>query len=213
MIIVVDGYNLLKQIFPKVKGVLEKQRAQFIRQLGYYKSKKQESIKELIVVFDAGPFGHATREVKHGVVVVYSGQKSSADEWIVDFTARKKGEEILVVTSDRELITLCGRNGANALDSAEFYRVLGALLCEDTTPLFPEISLAGGDFKKYVPIDIDDVSSVDRNALDLLMEQESLALDKDERDRKKDYAGDRGRKGHTLSKSEKKAYAKLKKLY
>ena len=75
MILVIDGYNLLKQIFPGIKESLEKQRLQFIRQLSYYKSKKTD-IKDIVVVFDAGPSSHATREVRSGIVVVYSGQKT-----------------------------------------------------------------------------------------------------------------------------------------
>ena len=63
MIIIIDGYNLLKQVFPRVKRKLDKQRKKFISQLGYYKKQKLETIKDIIVVFDGGFFNHATREI------------------------------------------------------------------------------------------------------------------------------------------------------
>ena len=42
MIVVIDGYNLLKQIFPGKKDTLAKQRDFFIKQLSHYKSKKYD---------------------------------------------------------------------------------------------------------------------------------------------------------------------------
>lgn len=217
MIIVIDGYNVLKQIFPGVKGTFEKQRNQFIRQLGYYKHKKAKDIKEIIVVFDAGQFCHATREVKHGIVVVYSGQASNADSWIVDFTERKKGEEILIITMDRKLIDLCGKNGASALGSLEFCALLNNILLEDAQMLFTPLPETENSLEIYAPVELDDSSSssikIDRKALDLLMEQESLYIRKDVF--KEDTRSGKERKGRgaTLSKEEKMAYNKLKKLY
>src|SRR5579862_3602860 len=101
MIIVIDGYNLLKHIFLSDKKSFEKQHQIYIRQLAYYKHKKQAEIKDMLIVFDAGPERHATREVKSGIVIIFSGQKSSADAWITDYTKRHKGQEILVVTTDK----------------------------------------------------------------------------------------------------------------
>lgn len=213
MIVVIDGYNLLKQIFPGAKGTLEKQRDQFIRQLGYYKQKKAQDIKEIIVVFDAGPFGHATREVKHGIVVVYSGQRSSADDWIIDFTARKKSEEILVVTMDRKLINLCGKNGASALGSLEFYALLNNILLEDAQALFAPSPGTDNSLEIYDPIELDCEPKIDRKALDLLMEQESFHITKDVFNSDAQHKKERKGCGGTLSKGEKKAYAKIKKLY
>ena len=115
MIVIIDGYNLLKQIFPGVKHTLDKQRTAFIQQLAYYKSKKPQ-ISEIIVVFDAGPSNHATRTVKSGIVVIFSGVKSSADNWILHFVERNKGKELLVVTLDRALKEACHTFHADTLD-------------------------------------------------------------------------------------------------
>lgn len=213
MILVIDGYNLLKQIFPGVKGPIDKHRDQFIRQLGYYQQKKRKEIKEVIVVFDAGPFGHATREITHGVVVVFSGQKSNADNWIIDFAERKKNEEILVITMDRKLIEACCRFGASALSSIEFYHIMQRCILEDLHN--QPTQLLSGDFEKYEPFYLEEeltTHQVDRQALDLLMEQESLNVGssnfKEEERQSQERKGSRA----TLSKEEKKAYAKFKKL-
>ncbi len=212
MIVVIDGYNLLKQIFPGAKGVLDAQRNQFVRQFGYYKRKKGKDIKEIIVVFDAGPFGHATREVKHGIVVIYSGQRRSADDWIIEFAERKKGEDILVVTMDRKLIAECGKYGASALNSVEFYRLMQECLFEDTVRSSGQSSSPGHAIEKYESVALEEHEEllIDRNALDLLMEQESVVVPKDVGEEKA-HERRKGR-GTALSKKEKKAYAKLKKL-
>ena len=46
MILVIDGYNLLRHLFLKEKGKLDKQRKQLIRNLGFYKKKKKWDIEE-----------------------------------------------------------------------------------------------------------------------------------------------------------------------
>ena len=74
MIILIDGYNLLKQVFPHIRGKLDAQRKFFVQQLGFYKHKKAKDIKDIIVVFDGGQLSHATREVWDGIVVIFSGQ-------------------------------------------------------------------------------------------------------------------------------------------
>lgn len=213
MIVIIDGYNLLKQLFPGAKGLIDQQREHFIRQLGYYQQKKHKEIKEIIVVFDAGPFRHATREIKHGITVVFSGQKSNADNWIIDFTERKKGQEILVITMDRELIESCGKNGAQALSSLEFYQLMQKCILENA-PQKSTFSVIT-TLEKYEPIDLDDEfsqSPIDQHALDLLMEQESINITKDVAKNDKLPQQQRKGSGFTLSKEEKKAYTKIKKL-
>ena len=106
MVIIIDGYNLLRAMFPKVKGRLTKQRDQLVKSLGIYKSKKDHDIT---IVFDAGPFRHAVREVHEGVAVVFAGQGRSADDYIVDYVKKHKEKEKLLVSNDRELINRCDR--------------------------------------------------------------------------------------------------------
>jgi predicted RNA-binding protein with PIN domain len=212
MIVVIDGYNLLKQIFPGVKGSLEKQRSLFIQQLAHYQAKKAKEISELVVVFDAGPSTHATREVKSGIVVVFSGIRSNADQWILDFVERKKGQEILVVTLDRALREACQKQGADTLSVYDFYTVMQRILLEEATATFVKNGHQVG-LEKYEDLD-DDVGGghgVNTQALDLLMEQASIGIAKDD-----DYSDNRTAakksKSYTPSKQERRLAAKLKKL-
>jgi predicted RNA-binding protein with PIN domain len=211
MIIVIDGYNLLKQIFPHAKGKLDKQRDAFIRQLGYYKSKKSKDLKEIIVVFDAGPFSHATREIHHNVVIVFSGQKSSADDWIIEYVQRHKGEELLVVTMDRKIITQCEKDGATTLGSLDFYGIMQNFLLSETAQVFEQ---GAKDFnvEKFDQEDELVNNKIDRKALDLMMEQSTVMDNKDE---DVDLESQKGRKSNpaTLSKKDRRLLSKIKKLH
>lgn len=214
MIVVIDGYNLLKQIFPGIKGSLEKQRALFIQHLAHYKMKKAKEISEIVVVFDAGPSTHATREVKSGVVVVFSGTRSSADNWILAFVERKKGQELLVVTLDRELLDACKRLGADVLSVYDFYNIMQQNLLEDAAEAF-----AGTDqhtiIEKYDNIGLVECDnySIDTKALDILMEQASVGITKDiDLDETGEAASLKKSKAHKLSKKERRIATKLKKL-
>lgn len=220
MIIVIDGYNLLKQIFPGSKGTLEKQRTQFIHQLSYYKKQKAPKIKDIITVFDAGPFNHASREVKAGIVVIYSGQKSDADTWIIDYVERVKNQEILVISNDRKLISECAQFGASNMSSHDFYNIMQDNVIEHAQTALKEPDEQNAvNIKKYKDSNVwnDDIESTqksfDAQALDLLMEQESLNITKElHQDDEEIAQNKRQSKKTTLSKHEKKAYAKLKKL-
>jgi predicted RNA-binding protein with PIN domain len=170
MILIIDAYNLLKQIFPGVKNTLDKQKTAFIKQLAYYKVKKGDNISQIIVVFDAGPSNHATREIKSGIVVVYSGVRSSADNWILNFVERNKGQEILAVTSDRELRESCKKLNADSICVYEFYNILQQNILHDLSTATPEPSKTSESIEKYEPIELDEIyqTSIDSKALDLL---------------------------------------------
>ena len=212
MIVLIDGYNLLKQIFPGVKGSLEKHRSLFIQQLAHYQAKKAKEISELVVVFDAGPSTHATREVKSGVVVVFSGTRSSADQWILEFVERKRGQEILVVTLDRALRKSCEQAGADTLSVYDFYTAMQRNLLEEAASAFTPGDRWTG-LEKYEDLDADVWGDNKGNteALDLLMEQVSVGIAKDE-----DYGNNgvaaKKSKSYTPSKQERRLVAKLKKL-
>lgn len=215
MIIVIDGYNLLKQVFPGSKTTLERQRNAFVQQLAYYKSKKAKEIQEIVVVFDAGPSQHATRETKSGIVVVFSGVKSSADNWIVNFIQRNKGKEMLVITLDREIRDACKKEKVDTLGVFEFYKLLQSNIVLDAQDAFvaPEDALT--ELEKYEPADFDmpEAAQPNNKALDLLMEQATVRMEV-EKDDDKEGAADqvRASKGHALSKKEKRMIGKIKKL-
>ena len=200
MIILIDGYNLLRSIFHKVKGKLDKQRDQFIKQLGFYKNKK-EQIKEIIVIFDGGMPNRATREIRHGIVVVFSGQNSNADEWIKDYIEENSNRELMVITMDREIVKKAKNKGAEVVGVIDFYGILQNTLMDDIENSF-ESDERG--IRKY--------HDRENEALDLMMEQAMLsgyALVKDD-----DIYENNKKKGesHKLSKEEQRRISRLKKL-
>jgi predicted RNA-binding protein with PIN domain len=204
MVLLIDGYNLLRNIFHKQKGKLDKQRKDLIQQLSYYKKKKN---LEIVLVFDGGLFNHATREIRGGVAVIFSGQHSNADDWIYKYVNKNKEKEILLVTQDRELINRCGKHNVDSLDVADFYKLLQDVLIGETNN--PIVSGNTKSVQKY-DHEIDDIyQQIDREGLDLLMSQSDVSsVLKDDEVSKKI----RKSKSKTLSKKEKKILNKLKKL-
>lgn len=221
MILIIDGYNLLRQIFPGFRGKMDQQRDLFIRQLGYYKFKKSAEIREIIIVFDAGPFSHASREVHHGVVVMFSGQKRSADDWIVEYVEKHRNEEILVVTNDRKIISEILKHNSANLSCCDFYRIL-----QDVITFRGDKCQTGGknlqkkavsSVKKFDQADYADENieglelGIDLKAVDILMEEASGNVNKP--DFVDDSSDKRTRAADKLSKQERKLYSKLKKMY
>lgn len=215
MIIVIDGYNLLKHLFPGAKHNLDKQKNSLVRQLAYYKKSKEGSIKGITLVFDAGQSDHATRSVKSEVAIVYSGTKSSADDWILQFVERNRGKEILVVTLDRSLREACASLGADWLDVYSFNTILQQHILSDLQESVPQDILGDTGVEKYQQTDyVDELENapVSKQALDFLMEQ---AAERAFGPKAEDYAkqtSPRSKKSYTLSKKEKRIQAKLKKL-
>ena len=213
VIIIIDGYNLLRHIFPKVKGFLDKQRKQIIEQLSYYKSKKLNNIQEIIIVFDGGEFGHASREVRSGIVVVFAGQKSSADDWILGYVSRHKNQETLLVSLDRKLTEDCEKFNTQSIDVFEFYNILKNCLLEEVSDQLGQNNV----LQKYDDAQVleDFPTTIDHEALALLMKQASFYENPTKDDDHGKQAVDTKRlKGNSLklSKKEKMVYSKLKKL-
>lgn len=214
MIIIIDGYNLLKHIFPGAKNNLDKQKKALIAQLAYYKANKERSIKEIIIVFDAGPSNHATRSVKSGIVIVFSGTKSSADNWILNFVERSKDKEILVITLDRALRDACSKLGADWLDVYEFHKILQQRILCDLQTTLPQEDNQASTVQKYEKIELDELPSnpISNAALDLLMEQAAAQNTAQKPSDHDTEQSPRSKKSYTLSKKEKRIQAKINKL-
>ena len=208
MIVCIDGNNYLRLYSSQKKGITDSQKKSFVRQLCVYQAERSTTITEILVVFDAGTFGHATREVHSGIVVMHSGQKSSADEWICQFVARHKNKEILLVSNDRALVAaVCGL-GAKAIACDIFYGLLRQALESAQGAALLDTS---GDLIKYHHDDSSDEFGKSSNQLDALMEQASRRFTpKDElTEGKKENRASSAKK---LSKLEKKTDKAIKKL-
>lgn len=208
MIVIIDGYNLLHAIFPAARGK-ELPKDHFIRQLGHYHELRRATIDEIIIVFDAGPFGHATREVHHGVVVMHSGQKSNADHWIVEYVERYRGKELIVISKDRQLVKLCEAAGALSLGVEEFYQLMKAALLAEGEQL-ADFGLSSEIEKFDDNGDEELYGGLSKRALDMLMEEGSMGV-KPKTEADSPSVKEKG-KGHRPSKDEKKWIKIVKKL-
>lgn len=131
MIIVIDGYNVLKQSVT-AHACSDRQRAVFLSQLGVYVVRKNHTV---VVVFDGGPHEWPSREHKAGVQVVYSGARHSADDYICDYIRENKHKEILLVSSDGMLNSVANEAGVPSIDSHSFYALLMQALYERKSDL------------------------------------------------------------------------------
>jgi len=129
--IIVDGYNLIRQS-DTLRGYerqsLEAGRKALIRNLAQYKRLRGHRIT---VVFDGwlGGSPREERDLAGGVEIIYSRLGEKADEVIKRLVAAA-GEEILVVTSDREIAAFAARRGKSSVDSPEFAALLDRLAAE-----------------------------------------------------------------------------------
>lgn len=119
MILIVDGYNVLKK--RTGKHVSESVRNAFITQIAAYAVLKKHSC---IVVFDAGPFV-TEHHVRIGTVqVIYAGQKQTADTCIIRLIQQHAGRDVLVVTDDRAICSVAYEHDIPSLGSTDFYDLL-----------------------------------------------------------------------------------------
>lgn len=214
MIVLIDGYNLLRHAFAKEKGKLIKQREQFIKQLGYYRNKKENL--QIIIVFDGGLAKHANREVHAGVAVIYSGQNSSADDWILDFVKKNKEKEILLVTLDRELKDKCSNFGVDNISVKDFYNLVQNSIVTDIEKDYLENKNKDFIYKlekteKFEDL-FEDFDNKNNKALDLLMEQDLGNSEIFKKDFEDLHKINRQTKSKFLSKKDKKLHKKIKKL-
>ena len=100
MIIIVDGYNVLKTIHATPNIVTETQRTAFINSVSRYGTQKNHTF---YIVFDAGPSRSPITEKKRGTTIIYTGTHQSADDYIIHLAKKYKTRECMVITADRDL--------------------------------------------------------------------------------------------------------------
>lgn len=122
MIVLIDGYNLLKQIHGKESH--DNQRSALINLLGRYVQKRNHKI---VIFFDGGSSTIPYQEKQKGIIVWFSGQQKTADDLIIEYVQTHKGKDMLVVTLDRDLKNQCGLY-APSLEPLLFYGRIQELL-------------------------------------------------------------------------------------
>jgi predicted RNA-binding protein with PIN domain len=125
MHILIDGYNLIRQSIRLrrfERQSLEAGRNALISWLAEYRNRKGHRIT---VVFDGWVSGSAQeeRDYSAGIHIIYSSRGVKADDVLKRITA-STDEEILVVSSDREVASYATRRGKATLSSLEFESIV-----------------------------------------------------------------------------------------
>jgi predicted RNA-binding protein with PIN domain len=128
MHIIVDGYNLIRltELREYERASLEEGRKALTRLLAEYRKNRGHSVT---VVFDGwidGSFNEE-RDRMQGVEIIYSRRGEKADE-VIKRLIEKAGEEITVVTSDREISTYAAHQGRSAVASPIFFALMKSKL-------------------------------------------------------------------------------------
>lgn len=155
MVIVVDGYNVLKKVV-HAGDISERQRANFLKILASYARRKKHSI---IVVFDGGPYEWPFRDQEHGVSVVYSGRNETADDYIIQLLEEKRTHDLLLISSDRLLNSHASSFHIPSIDSDRFW-----FLVQEEANELPDVS-------KKKKTEIIKLTKSKNPELDSLMEQ------------------------------------------
>jgi len=127
MHIIIDGYNLIRQsgvLRRAEKSGLEAGRQALVHFIKPYKRLKNHRIT---IVFDGWQNGSPMeeRDCEGGIEIVYSRRGEKADE-VIKHIAERSGEEVMVVTSDRDIASFVVRRGGTAVSSRDFEEIISA---------------------------------------------------------------------------------------
>lgn len=193
MKLIIDGYNLLKNVL-RLQHISSDMRNQFLKRLGIYSQKKSV---EILIVFDGGDASFNYSERIYGLEIIYSGFIDSADDVIMRIiTAHVYQENLLIISSDRQIIDLATSRRIDILKSEEFYNLL-----QVSESSFQNLKSSSSNIPKKITNEINP-------ELDSLMEIASRQI------KLKDESQNNLRRSNAqkLSKSELQKQRKLKKL-
>jgi predicted RNA-binding protein with PIN domain len=208
MILLVDGYNVVKQAMLKSE-ITDQERNTFIKQLGKYCKIKGHKAR---LVFDGGPSDATKKENLHGVTVVYSGYSESADDYIKDYLDDHKALDILLVSSDRDICRHASRLNIEQIDAIDFYGIMRVALesCSSCARAQDHAKASSGILAGATGRAVK-TSETSNSELDMLMQEGSKIVPKklEDLDFKTNIPGI---KRHKLTKKETKKFKKIKKL-
>ncbi len=191
MIILIDGYNVLKQLVPQA-AVTDKERRDFITILGKYARRKKHT---LILVFDGGPYDWAHKERISHITVIYSGMHETADQLIMHYLDDHQTKDLFLVSSDNELGLFASALEIPSIGSEDFFSLVKQAL-KGAAPIE----------NNHEPVTL----SNDATNLDQIMEEGSKSVPIKPEDVEPSQV--RSSSSKRSSKLERKLYQKLKKL-
>ena len=120
--VLVDGYNVTKDLHGKPTATLEDQRRWLVRLAAGVAARFDH---RLVLVFDGSEAVAAPAAGVRGVAVVFTRDDEIADERLVAMVdALAPDQPVLVVSSDREVAAACAARGADVAPSAAFLRAV-----------------------------------------------------------------------------------------
>ena len=117
MKLIIDGYNVLKMIYPSAQ-VDEDERERFIIRIARY---ARISGNVPYIIFDGGDEIRPLFLQQKNVIVVYSGYRESADTVIKGLLEEEQRSEVLLISTDRELNKYAENFDIPSMDSVVFY--------------------------------------------------------------------------------------------
>jgi len=126
MHIIIDGYNLIRQsdILRRYERIsLKEGRNALIRGISLYKKQRAHKVTVVFDGWQGGPF-EEERDKLSGIDIIYSRKGEKADE-VIKRMVQERAEEIVVVTSDRDIADFVSRRGGTAISSQEFDELMG----------------------------------------------------------------------------------------
>jgi len=118
MIILIDGYNVLKAVEPG-QYIEAYERDQFIQELAGYAKRKDH---RLLLIFDGGISSMKETQKLGAVRVIYVGHGHTADDFIMRYLDEHRQQQILLVSNDRELVDHARGYGMPHIGAMTFYR-------------------------------------------------------------------------------------------
>jgi uncharacterized protein len=121
MHIIIDGYNLIRQsdrLRRAEKFTLEEGRHSLIRFLIPYQERKGHRLTVVFDGWDGGSF-QEERDREGGIDIIYSRKGEKADD-LIKRMAERSGDELVVVTSDRDIGNFVERCGRTVVASQTF---------------------------------------------------------------------------------------------
>ncbi|MGD1152237.1 MAG: NYN domain-containing protein [Syntrophales bacterium] len=126
MHIIIDGYNLIRQsdaLRRYERFSLEEGRNALIRGISLYKKQRGHKVTVVFDGWQGGPV-EEERDKLSGIDIIYSRKGEKADE-VIKRMVQERAEEIVVVTSDRDIANFVNRRGGTSISSQEFDELMG----------------------------------------------------------------------------------------
>ena len=117
MKLIIDAYNLFKQLVKKNR-LTEQEQRRLINCIKKYSNRKNHEIE---LVFDGGFSAWLSREVEDRVTIVFVGGGKSADAYIKAYIENWHTKDILLISSDHELQVWADQYDIASLGALDFW--------------------------------------------------------------------------------------------